>query len=222
MSLKKETFETKVKLNRNYLSCKSVLVFYICVFFISKKYHDSTVWYHLVSTWFEFVFEERHQVVLLQQQLPVQVRDDEVRQRPQTLQNPLLLFFSADLSSQVTYVVLKENIHIMNQWNSFQSLKKYFVSQIKTKMCLLSLWTFELTINSGLVGPSCSEMFLIIFIRRQSFVFRALFMSIFSPFPAQNKTDKLSWVQMELLDSRFQWFYWQNINWCKKWTTFAH
>lgn len=45
--------------------------------------------------------------------------------------------------------------------------------------------------KSGLVSPSCCEMFLIIFIRRQSFIFRALFMSIFSPFPRHRDKHKL-------------------------------
>lgn len=44
--------------------------------------------------------------------------------------------------------------------------------------------------NSGLVVPSCCEMFLIIFIRRQSFIFRALFISIFNPFPGQKDTKR--------------------------------
>ena len=42
--------------------------------------------------------------------------------------------------------------------------------------------------NRALVGPSCWEMFLIIFIRRQSFIFRALFITIFSPLPGHGNT----------------------------------
>lgn len=40
-----------------------------------------------------------------------------------------------------------------------------------------------LTINRFLVGPSCCEIFLIIFINNGSLNFNALFMSIFKPFP---------------------------------------
>ena len=43
--------------------------------------------------------------------------------------------------------------------------------------------------NKFLVGPSCWEMFLIIFISSGSLSFRALFMSIFSPFPKTEKRE---------------------------------
>lgn len=45
-----------------------------------------------------------------------------------------------------------------------------------------------LTINRFLVGPSCCEIFLIIFINNGSLNFKARFISIFKPFPEKKNT----------------------------------
>lgn len=57
-------------------------------------------------TWFESVFQEGHQVVLLEDQRPVQVGDGQIGQRAQTLDHKLLSLVLADLSRQVTNVIL--------------------------------------------------------------------------------------------------------------------
>lgn len=59
-------------------------------------------------TRFEALFEVRDEVVFAEQQLPVQVRDGEVRQRAQTLDHKLLVFFRADLSCQITHIILQQ------------------------------------------------------------------------------------------------------------------
>lgn len=69
----------------------------------------------LISTWFEPVFEVWYQVVLLQHQLPVQVRDGEVGQCSQTLKDPLLLLLSPDLRCQVANVVLTNTFYTVKQ-----------------------------------------------------------------------------------------------------------
>ena len=88
------------------------------------------------QTWFEAVFKVGDQVVLLQHQLPVQVRDGEISQSPQTLQNPLLLFLRPDLRCQVTNIVLRQSkpfIQIADRlycWNTTSNGATYTVSQI--------------------------------------------------------------------------------------------
>lgn len=53
-----------------------------------------------------------------------------------------------------------------------------------------------LTINRFLVGPSCCEIFLIIFINNGSLNFNALFMSIFKPFPEKKNTQQTLQIQV--------------------------
>lgn len=60
-------------------------------------------------TGFEMLFQERYQVVLFKHQLPVQVRDSEVRQRAQTLDHEFLVLVLTDLSCKVSDVILQEN-----------------------------------------------------------------------------------------------------------------
>lgn len=57
-------------------------------------------------TWFESVLQVRHQVVLSEHQFPVQVGDGQIGQRAQTLDHKLLSFLLADLSRQVSNMIL--------------------------------------------------------------------------------------------------------------------
>lgn len=72
------------------------------------KDHKVHVVSHMVftHTWFESVFQVGHQVVLLEDQRPVQVGDGQIGQRAQTLDHKLLGLLLADLNRQVANVVL--------------------------------------------------------------------------------------------------------------------
>jgi len=61
----------------------------------------------ITHTWFESLFQVGHQVVLLEDQRPVQVGDGQIGQRAQTLDHKLLrLLLLTDLGCQVTDVFL--------------------------------------------------------------------------------------------------------------------
>lgn len=57
-------------------------------------------------TWFESVIQVGHQVVLLEDQRPVQVGDGQIGQRAQTLDHKLLRLLLTDVSRQVPDVFL--------------------------------------------------------------------------------------------------------------------
>lgn len=59
-------------------------------------------------TGFEVLFQEGYQVVFFKHQLPVQIRDGEVRQRAQTLDHEFLVLVLTDLSCKVSDVILQE------------------------------------------------------------------------------------------------------------------
>lgn len=59
-------------------------------------------------TWSQLVLEVGDQLVLLQNQLPVQVRDGQIRESAQALDHKLLLFIVGDLGCQVPDIILDE------------------------------------------------------------------------------------------------------------------
>lgn len=71
---------------------------------------DGAAIFAVTHTWFESVLQVGHQVVLKEDQLPVQVGDVQIGQRAQTLDHELLGLLLIDLSCQVTDVVLRERI----------------------------------------------------------------------------------------------------------------
>lgn len=73
------------------------------------------------------------------------------------------------------------------QWNQKHESKVLTGSVKRERDGVIDGVCLQLTMKSSLVGPSCCEMFLMTFISRQSFIFRALFISIFNPFPSTGK-----------------------------------
>lgn len=73
-------------------------------------------------TWFKSVFQVGHQVVLVENQGPVQVGDAQIGQCAQTLNHKLLRLLLVNVSCQVTDVVLQKYIKYIQR--HFRILKQ--------------------------------------------------------------------------------------------------
>lgn len=88
---------------------QSSIVLYVagCVLAFHYKYILKHKQVQVSFTGFEVVFEVGHQVVLFEQELPVQVRYGEVCHCTQALNNKLFITLLLDLSCQIPHIVLK-------------------------------------------------------------------------------------------------------------------
>ena len=117
-----------------------------------------------LQTWLYFVLDPGHEVILSQQQLIVQIRNGQVAENAHAFQRELLLFFLHNSRRHVADVVLPRKAKFVTEATKYIKAANPF-NQFESRLMHNGQL---LTINKVFVGPSCCEMFRIIFIRSGS------------------------------------------------------